>query len=304
VISRSWLLAQIDKQNQIRGEEKDYQTSFTSDDEVICWYDREDHVGFDVCADDHCQRYQGITRAFTSAAAEAVFHTSGEVLVFNEKLCDARFSKCCGGITEVFENTWEPVVHPYLSRIYDHESADKDNAGDLRIEDRAKSWILSSPPAFCNTADKDILSQVLNDYDLSTQRFYRWSVNYSQEEVTELVHKKTGIDFGLITELMPLERGVSGRLIRLQIKGTKKTMIIGKELEIRKALSPTHLYSSAFIPEKVISSGKVSFVLNGAGWGHGVGLCQIGAAVMGSRGYKYEEILGHYFRGAELIKLY
>ncbi len=304
VISRSWLLAQIEKQNDITGADKEYRTSFVTDSEITRWYDREDHVGFDVCADDHCQRYQGITRAFTNEASLAVNDTSGKVLVFNDRLCDARFSKCCGGITELFENTWEPVSHPYLKRIYDMEGNSNDNAGDLSMEDNAKSWILSKPPAFCNTGDKEILAQVLNDYDLTTQNFYRWTVTYSREEISELIRNKTGIDFGDITDLSPVERGVSGRLVKLRITGTKKSMVIGKELEIRKALSPTHLYSSAFVPQKVVNDGRESFVLKGAGWGHGVGLCQIGAAVMGSKGYKYDEILKHYFRGADLIKLY
>lgn len=304
VISRSWLLAQLDKQHEIRSSDKDYNTSNITDDVIIRWYDREDHVGFDVCADDHCQRYQGITRAFTDAASLAVSDTEGEVLVFNDKLCDARFSKCCGGITELFENTWEPIVHPYLQRVYDHDGTLRDISDDLTLEENAKSWILSKPPAFCNTDDKGVLSQVLNDYDLTTRNFYRWTVTFTQEEISELVLKKIGIDFGDITDLSPVKRGVSGRLTQLRITGTKKTMIIGKELEIRKALSPTHLYSSAFFPEKVVADGQVSFILRGAGWGHGVGLCQIGAAVMGARGYNYNEILSHYFRGAELIKLY
>jgi stage II sporulation protein D len=303
VISRSWLLAQIEKGNELRIKGSEYQTSFHTGDEIIRWYDREDHTGFDVCADDHCQRYQGITRAFNRQVADVVLSTGGEVLLFNNSLCDARFSKCCGGITERFENTWEPVEHPYLQRIYDNDDP-SDISDDLTVEENARTWILTSPPSFCNTTDKNILSQVLNDYDQGTQNFYRWSVSYPSDELSSLVLKKTGIDFGTILGLEPLERGVSGRLIRLRIKGTKKSMIIGKELEIRKALSPTHLYSSAFVIDKIVTDGRTIFKLHGAGWGHGVGLCQIGAAVMGAKGYAYDEILRHYFRGAEVKKVY
>jgi len=304
VISRSWLLAQIEKGRDVKGNKEPYRSSWVSDDEIVRWYDREDHTDFDVCADDHCQRYQGITRASTRAVEEAVNHTSGEVLVSEDQLCDARFSKCCGGITEKFEHVWEPKSHPYLQRVYDNEETRPDQAGDLSDEKNAREWILSSPPAFCNNSDKKVLSQVLNDYDQTTHDFFRWTITFESDSLSDLVRSKTGIDFGRINDLIPMERGVSGRLIKLKITGTKKTMVIGKELEIRKALSASHLYSSAFVVDKKEKDGKVEFMLHGAGWGHGVGLCQIGAAVMGAKGYDYKDILLHYFRGAAISKRY
>ena len=296
VISRSWLLAQIRKNKELAGKKPD--SLIRTDKELIHWYDREDHINFDVCADDHCQRYQGITRACTEVVAQAIQATHGEVLTYDDEICDARFSKCCGGATERFDNTWEPVVHPYLDKITD---APEDlETGDLRDEQTARKWILSFPPAFCHTTDRQILSQVLNDYDQETQHFFRWQVSYPAEQLSELVYRKIGIDFGTIRDIQPIERGVSGRLIRVKITGDKKTLVIGKELIIRKAFSESHLYSSAFIVEK--QDGIFTF--HGAGWGHGVGLCQIGAAVMGARGYNYKAILQHYFKGCELIKMY
>ncbi len=304
VISRGWLLAQMEKRRNLDSEAGRYDTNFTTDSEIVRWYDREDHKKFDVCADDHCQRYQGITRAATPVVAKAVEETSGEVLTYEESICDTRYYKCCGGVTELFENVWEPVSHPYLKRVVDNPVKPEGYDLDFDRDENIRKWIAAKPDAFCNTADKNILGQVLNDYDLETKDFYRWKVTYTREELSELIRMKTGIDFGMIGELIPLERGTSGRIIRLKIEGTLRTMIIGKELEIRKTLSETHLYSSCFIPEKIVSDGKVLFVLHGAGWGHGVGLCQIGAAVMGSKGYKYDEILMHYFKGAKLEKKY
>lgn len=304
VISRSWLLAQVQKNKSLQSEQQKYESAFRTENELIKWYDREDHTFFDVCADDHCQRYQGITRSTTPSVEKAVKETWGEILAFGGVICDARFSKCCGGVTEVFENAWEPVNHPYLQKIVDNDTLPEGFDLNLEKEDAAKQWILGSPAAFCNSSDKNVLKQVLNDYDQETNDFYRWKVVYSQEELSKLVKMRTGIDFGKIIDLIPVERGVSGRLIKLRIVGTLKTMTIGKELEIRKSLSKSHLYSSAFIVEKNEVAGKVSFILRGAGWGHGVGLCQIGAAVMGDKGYSYHEILLHYFRGAGLEKRY
>lgn len=304
VISRGWLLAQIDKGRQIRDQQKNYQSTYQSNEEMIVWYDREDHDDYDVCADDHCQRYQGITRASSPIVEVAVRSTSGEVLVYQDKICDTRFSKCCGGITELFGNVWEPINHPYLQRVVDNSEMHPMAGTDLSNEKAARKWILSDPPAFCNTKDKSILSQVLNNYDQTTHDFFRWKVSYSGKELGELIKRKTEIDFGTILDLTALERGVSGRIIRLRITGTAKTLVIGKELQIRKALSETHLYSSAFVVDKVANGDYLTFVLRGAGWGHGVGLCQIGAAVMGAKGYSYKEILLHYFRGAELEKRY
>ncbi|HUW91531.1 MAG TPA: SpoIID/LytB domain-containing protein [Bacteroidales bacterium] len=304
VISRSWLLAQTEKSKLLEKKTTEYRTSFVTDEEITRWYDREDHHNFDVCADDHCQRYQGITRASTSLVEKVISDTRGEVLVYGGAICDARYSKCCGGVTELFENAWEPVNHPYLQKIVDNAAAPSGFSLDLANEENAVKWIAGNPESFCNTNDKQTLRQVLNSYDQETNDFFRWKVIYSQNELSELVRDRTGIDFGNITDLVPLARGTSARIVRLKIKGSRKTMIIGKELEIRKALSKTHLYSSAFFVEKRGDARSVSFVLHGAGWGHGVGLCQIGAAVMGARSYTYGEILKHYFRNATLEKKY
>ncbi len=305
VISRSWLLAQIEKTKQLAERPGKYQSTIQSEDELIRWYDREDHTGFDVCADDHCQRYQGITKIISQKALKAVDATSGQVLMANEQICDARFSKCCGGISESFDLVWEPVHHSYLTQVIDFER-NPDYETDLRIETAAEKWIRNSPEAFCNTNNKEVLSQVLPDFDQATSDFYRWKVTYSQDEIAELIAEKTGIDFGEIKKLEPIERGFSGRLVKLKIVGTKKTLTIGKELEIRRTLSKSHLYSSAFVIDHLDIENEIpqKFVLTGAGWGHGVGLCQIGAAVMGEKGYSYEAILKHYFNGAELERIY
>ncbi|MCK4993092.1 MAG: SpoIID/LytB domain-containing protein [Bacteroidales bacterium] len=304
IISRSWLLAQIEKQDALEAKETSYELIHETEDEYIRWYDREDHDEFHVCADDHCQRYQGITRAHNPEVVKAVTETAGEVLVYDGKICDARFSKCCGGKVEVFENVWEPVSHPYLQKMVDN---DKDPIGfnlNLKEENAAESWIFGNPEAFCNTHDKKVLSQVLNDYDQETNDFYCWKVTYKQNEISKLIYKRIGIDFGLVQDFIPIERGESGRLVKLKIVGTQKTMTIGKELEIRKALSESHLYSSGIVFDKKEIDGEIVFILKGAGWGHGVGLCQIGAAVMGDKGYVYKEILNHYFQGAKLEKRY
>ena len=305
VISRSWLLAQIDKNKRITEEHEDYKACEEGgEDEMIKRYDREDHVNFDVCADDHCQRYQGITRQSTERVRDAIKATWGEVLTYGGELCDARFSKCCGGVYEEFENCWEPKHYDYLEARRDGE--DEMNFPDLTKEAAAEEWILTSPKAFCNTTDKQILSQVLNNYDQETTDFYRWTVEYTQEELAALILKRSGVDYGQILDLQPVARGTSGRLYKLKIVGTKKTLTIGKELEIRRTLSPSHLYSSAFIVERhdVTDGVPGKFVLRGAGWGHGVGLCQIGAAVMGEKGHNYKEILLHYFINANITTLY
>ncbi|MCU4175030.1 SpoIID/LytB domain-containing protein [Marinilabiliaceae bacterium N1Y90] len=304
VISRSWLLAQIQKNKEIEEKSESYVSMQQDEHEHIKWYDREDHANFDVCADDHCQRYQGITRSSTKHVEQAIGATRGEVLVYDGDICDARFSKCCGGKVEVFEKVWEPVNHPYLQSFLDSDTELSDYSLDLVKEDAAQFWITGQPDAFCNTSDKSVLSQVLNDYDQETNDFYRWKQTYSQDELSQLVRERSGIDFGLISDLVPVERGDSGRLIKLKVIGDKRAMVIGKELEIRKTLSTSHLYSSAFVIEKEEKDGQLYFNLLGAGWGHGVGLCQIGAAVMGAKGYDYKAILNHYFRGATLNKRY
>lgn len=306
IISRSWLLAQTEKSKKLKLDKNEYKSIVETAEEYIRWYDREDHPNFDVCADDHCQRYQGITRQSTELVEKAVVETKGLLLMYDGEICDARFSKSCGGISETFENVWEPVRHIYLESIIDNDKKDENFDSNLREEESAQKWIRNSPLAYCNTNNKEVLSQVLNDYDQETTDFYRWKVKYSQEYISELIKTKTGRDFGHIIDLIPVERGLSGRLIKLKIVGSKQSLTIGKELEIRKILSESHLYSSAFVIDKVGAVGKIAdeFILTGAGWGHGVGLCQIGAAVMGAKGFKFDQILLHYFRGAEILKMY
>lgn len=304
VISRSWLLAQIEKNKEIVAANTNYCATTQTEDELIKWYDREDHVNFDVCADDHCQRYQGLTRASTEKVRKAIDATWGELLMDGDKICDARFSKCCGGVFEEFQNCWEPVKYSYLVKVRDGKNPQ--DIPDLTVEENAREWILGNPEAFCNTTDQNILSQVLNNYDQETVNFYRWKQEYGQKELSELILSRSGVDYGDIIDLVPVERGTSGRLVKLKIVGSKKTMTIGKELEIRRTLSTSHLYSSAFVVEKQGEENGVParFILHGAGWGHGVGLCQIGAAVMGEQGYKYKDILLHYFVGAAIESRY
>lgn len=304
VVSRSWLLAQIEKRKAMSKKQGDFFSFVKTDTEYIRWYDREDHTIFDVCADDHCQRYQGITKATNQGVAEAVKATRGQVMMYKNSICDARFSKCCGGITEEFDTCWENKKYPYLTAVRD----DKNDAAmpDLTIEEEADKWIRSTPDGFCNTHDKHILSQILNNYDQETTNFYRWKVRYTQEELAELIRTNTKCDYGQIIDLIPVERGKSGRISKLKIVGTLKTLIIGKELEIRRTLSDTHLFSSAFVVDKGPQQDDAPawFELTGAGWGHGVGLCQIGAAVMGEKGYNYNDILLHYYKDADIRKLY
>ncbi len=294
VISRSWLFAQI--QQAITTKDV---TSTIDGDTIIKWYDHHNHLLFDVCADDHCQRYQGVTRVSTNHVQQAIDETCGEVLVFDNQLCDARFSKCCGGVTEEYATCWENSEVPYLGSIVDAKQGEKKI--DLRTELAVSSWIKSSPTVFCNTADTHILSQILPHYDQETTDFFRWKKVYSQHELATLLHKRSGIDVGNIQEIRPIKRGKSGRLEILEIVGTKRIVRVGKELEIRKWFSDTHLYSSAFIVER---DNEGNFIFTGAGWGHGVGLCQIGAAVMSEQGYSYKEILQHYYTGVDIVSVY
>lgn len=304
VISRSWLLAQIEKNKEIVDSKSVYSTMKVTEDELIKWYDREDHVNFDICADDHCQRYQGVTRASTEIVKQAINETRGQLLMYGGKICDARYSKSCGGVFEKFENCWEEIDHPYL--VAKRDVVPSVAIPDLTLESNAREWILSSPESFCNTSDKKVLSQVLNNYDQETIHFYRWRVEYPVEQISELIARRSGTDYGVVSDLIPVERGTSGRLTKLRIVGSKRERTIGKELEIRRTLSESHLYSSAFVIDKEVdANGKcVKFILRGAGWGHGVGLCQIGAAVMGEKGFAYDKILLHYFVGASLEKRY
>ena len=299
VISRSWLLVQMRRRKAI---EMGIQTASApvkvSDEEGVVWYDSDAHTLFDVCADDHCQRYQGITKATSPHVEEAIKATRGQLLMNGTEICDARFSKCCGGVSEEYEYCWDNTHKPYLLSVVDNAPLGTAPTIDLTDEKTAQEWILSSPEAFCNTKDAAVLGQVLNNYDQETQDFYRWTVDFTQSELAELIRRKSGLDFGEIIDLQPLERGKSGRITRLKIVGTKLTRIIGKELEIRRTLSESHLYSSAFVVERseIVNDIPQHFRLIGAGWGHGVGLCQIGAAVMGEKGYRYDEILHHYYQ--------
>ncbi|MBM6992041.1 MAG: SpoIID/LytB domain-containing protein [Prevotella sp.] len=303
VISRSWLLAQMRRRQAPKAGKP--QSTVRTDDTLIRWYDQDDHTLFDVCADDHCQRYQGITRETNPRVAEAIRETRGKLLMADGDICDARFSKCCGGVTEEYQYCWENSPKRYLSTIADTPTPH--DYPDLTVEQSAEKWIRSNPESFCNTTDRRILAQVLNGYDQETTDFYRWHVTYTQAQLSELIARKLGIDFGGIVDLIPMERGRSGRLSLLKIVGTRKIMAIGKELEIRRALSESHLYSSAFVVDKQGTTDDglpATFDIVGAGWGHGVGLCQIGAAVMGEKGYAYDTILLHYYPGAEIVNLY
>lgn len=306
VISRSWLLAQIEKKKTLDIASEPFISNKVTDIEVTRWYDREDHADFDVCADDHCQRYHGITKIISAAAADAVDDTKGQVLYSGDEICDARFSKCCGGISESFENNWEPVPKTYLSAVNDRKPLGSSPVIDLQNEWEARKWIEGSPEAFCNTTSNAILSQVLPNFDQKTTDFFRWHVEYTQREIAELLNIRSGYDFGEIISLEPLQRGYSGRIIRLKIIGTKHSVIVGKELEIRKWLSASHLYSSAFVVDygEYIGDIPQKIILKGAGWGHGAGLCQIGAAVMGEKGFSYKQILNHYFKDAGLKNIY
>ena len=314
VISRSWLLAQMKKRREVAESGNNFFSFVKKDDRLIRWYDREDHTIFDVCADDHCQRYQGITKETSPHVAEAIRQTKGQILMDGDDICDARFSKCCGGVTEEFQYCWEDTPKNYLSSVRDIiqgvksvGSASPAPLPSLQDEAAADAWIRSNPPAFCNTTDKKILSQVLNDYDQETADFYRWKVTLTQEKLKQLLDEKLKMNFGDILDLQAEERGKSGRISKLRIVGTEKTFVIGKELEIRRALSDTHLYSSAFVVDRCDIDEKgvpQRFDIIGAGWGHGVGLCQIGAAVMGEEGFDYDAILLHYYQGAEIKKVY
>ena len=304
VISRSWLLKPL--LSDFMGFNDNTDNRHRDANSVLYWYERDAHSHFNVCADDHCQRYQGISKLTNENANIAVSSTRGEVLQYNNEICDTRFSKSCGGISENFDTCWAPTDVPYLTSIRDNENESESSQPDLCIEEVANEWIRNYPHSFCNTSDEKILKQVLNNFDQETTDFYRWKVEYSQVELSELLEKRSGIDFGQIVDLIPVQRGKSGRIIQLKIIGTHQTVTVGKELEIRKWLSNSHLYSSAFVIDKrdVLNNIPGNFIFTGAGWGHGVGLCQIGAAVMGELGYTYNEILNHYFKGAYLKKIY
>ena len=302
IASRSWLVAMLERQKKFKNIAVPARRSRETAEEIIRWYDREDHRDFQVCADDHCQRYQGASKIISAAAAQAVDETRGVFLVYENEICDARFSKSCGGVSEAFENAWEDTALPYLQPI-----SDAPVQHPLIVnESQAERWILSSPEAYCNTADGNILRQILPAFDQETTDFFRWKVEYQREELEEIISAKSGINFGTLLNLIPAQRGPSGRIIKLKIVGSEKSIVVGKELEIRRWLSKSHLYSSAFVVRSARDEKglPIRFTLHGAGWGHGVGLCQIGAAVMATQGFNAEQIVRHYFRAAEFKKLY
>ena len=294
ILSRSWLLAALDRKKKTKETFKSSEK--ITDGEVTRWYDREEHDLFDVCADDHCQRYQGITKIVSKQAEEAVRKTRGMVITYQDEICDARYSKACGGLTENFDTAWDDKRVPYLESISDASVPHH----PIGTEEEASAWILSASDAYCHTKDEGLLEKILPDFDRETKTFFRWRVEYSRSELEEILREKSGLDFGTLQQIVPLRRGPSGRISRLKINGSKRSMVVGKELEIRRWLSRTHLYSSAF----VVTVEAERFIFYGAGWGHGVGLCQIGAAVMATKGFSAEEILRHYFRGVEIKKIY
>jgi SpoIID/LytB domain protein len=302
ILSRSWLLAALDRKMNAKAEPRSAPKFLEKEGEMIRWYDREDHDFFFVCADDHCQRYQGIRKIVSAQAEAAVRETLGRVIAYEDEICDARYSKACGGRTEDFATAWDDQGVHYLTSLTDGPTPHP----PIATEEEAAHWILSTPEAYCRTKDEDLLEKILPSIDRETQSFFRWTVSYPREELEEILRGKSGFDFGDLQEIVPLRRGPSGRICRLKIVGSKKAMVVGKELEIRRWLSRSHLYSSAFVVEAQHDPlGRAErFTFRGAGWGHGVGLCQIGAAVMAARGISAEEILKHYFRGVEIKKIY
>jgi len=296
ILSRSWLLAALNRRKEMTDTSKPADLPAGEGGEVIRWYDRQDHDLFDVCSDDHCQRYQGMTKILSKQAGEAVHETRGMAMTYQDEICDARYSKACGGLTEQYGTAWEDKRIPYLESVPDASTSHP----LIRSEEEARDWILSEPEAYCNAKDETLLEKILPDFDRETKNFFRWRVEYSREELEEILREKSSFEFGMLKEIVPLRRGPSGRISRLKIVGSKKSMVVGKELEIRRWLSRSHLYSSAF----VVRSEAGRFIFQGAGWGHGVGLCQIGAAVMASRGFSAEEILKHYFKRVKIKKIY
>ena len=297
ITARSWLVAMLVKKKTVRSNPVS-----ENKNEIVVWQDVNDHMGFDVCADDHCQRYQGVTRIISENVHTAIKDTRGLFLVYAGEICDARYYKSCGGQTEIFPTAWEEKFSDYLKSV-------TDNIGQhppIQSEAQAEEWLTGRPQAFCDTTDKELLSSILPDFDQETSDFYRWKVIYKRQDLEKITRKKSGIDFGTLQNLIPLERGPSGRIYKLKVEGSKRVVVVGKELEIRRWLSESHLLSSAFVVSRTIAAdGSVeSFILTGGGWGHGVGLCQIGAAVMATKGFKAEEILAHYFNGAQIQKLY
>jgi stage II sporulation protein D len=299
ITARSWLVAMLERKKQNPAAVK---TEFISENEIIRWFDINDHDFFDVCADDHCQRYQGISQIISANVDAAIQATHGVFLVYGNEICDARYHKTCGGRTEIFATAWEDKSLPYLQSVTDYSAAHS----PVNSEDETRRWLTTEPSAYCNTQDSALLRRILPPFDQETPDFYRWQVSYSREELETLIHKKSGIDIDNLQNIVPLQRGPSGRISKLKIEGSKRSIMIGKELEIRRWLSPSHLLSSAFIIETQDGRDGLpeKFILRGGGWGHGVGLCQIGAAVMALKGFSVTDILAHYFSGAQLQKIY
>lgn len=302
IVSRSWLLAALLSRGAAGHRSLSQGRDCDGRGEVVRWYDREDHDLYDVCADDHCQRYQGLTKIVSGNAGAAVRETRGMVLLYDGAICDARYSKACGGMTDEYGTAWDEKIVPYLTSVSDGPLTWKPAVS----EETAEAWIRSRPEAYCNSTDTALLATILPDFDRETESFFRWTVRYDRTNLEEILLKRSGKDFGILREIVPLTRGPSGRISRLKITGSKMTVIVGKELEIRRWLSPSHLYSSAFVVEtEQAGNGDVeAFVFHGAGWGHGVGLCQIGAATMAHRGFAAPAILGHYFPGTAIGKIY
>jgi SpoIID/LytB domain protein len=296
ILARSWILSALNRKEKRKETTIRVERTTEKDKEVIRWYDREDHDLFDVCADDHCQRYHGLTKIISKQAREAVRETRGMVMTYQDEICDARYSKACGGFTEYFDTAWDDKQVPYLTSISDAPVPQQ----PIGTEEEASRWILSEPNAYCNTKDESLLLKILPGFDRETKGFFRWRVDFSREELEEILREKSGLDFGTLKEIVSLSRGPSGRISKLKIVGSKKSIVVGKELEIRRWLSRTHLYSSAFVV--TVEAGR--FIFHGAGWGHGVGLCQIGAAVMATLGFSAEKTLKHYFRDIEIQKIY
>lgn len=302
ISSRSWLLAALQRKNKPVTAPARTSSDTENKDEVVRWYEREEHDLFDVCADDHCQRYQGVTKIISTEAEAAVSETYGRVMLYEDEICDARYSKACGGLTEKFDTAWSDELVPYLECIPDAPVY----YGEIKTEQEATQWILSEPDVYCNTRDVALLQTILPEIDRETQGFFRWTVRYPARELAEIVKEKSGFDFGTLNQIIPIRRGPSGRISHLRVVGSRMSMVVGKELEIRRWLSRSHLYSSAFVVtvEHDHRGTPETFVFHGAGWGHGVGLCQIGAAVMASNGFTAEQILKHYFQGVEVRKIY
>lgn len=302
VISRSWLLAQLAARDSAAPADAPHQRGVAG--ELIRWTDREAHEDFDVCADDHCQRYQGTARIDAPGVVAAIRQTRGEVLAYDGRPCDARFSKNCGGVSEEFPTAWGDQAVPYLVALRDAPGPDR-TAPPLADDGALRAFLHQPPAAYCDCTETSILGSVLNDYDLPGAGLFRWSIRLAASEATRLVRHKLGLDLGRLISLEPIERGPSGRLKRLRLVGEQGSLVIGKELEIRRALSETHLYSSAFVVDvEGPPQRPEAFLLSGAGWGHGVGLCQIGAAVMAHQGAGYRAILEHYYPGAQLQSFY